>query len=180
MTRLRPNPDPARSIVARFSGVVDGMRQLQTDAGQRPYRVFAVVVGWTGQEVGRGDPVVLSQVELLPTPMVRLRGIRFENKPAGKTDRGYVEVSEISPRYTEAELVRSFHVKPDLTEGLEVFYEVQRDARDGAEGIRRRFVLRGVPDHDAENFMWTIKLSAQDPARGKGGKPARAERSWRK
>jgi hypothetical protein len=179
MSRLRPNPDPAHSLIAGFGGVVDGLRQLQTNVGMRPYRVFAVVVRWSGGEVGRGDPVVETEVELLPTPMVRLRGIRFENRPGGKTDRGYLEVSEISPRYTEAELLSSFHVKP-LTEAHEAFYEVVRDNRDGAPSVRRRFVLRGMPDHDAENFMWVLKLSAQDKDRSKSGKPARAERVWRK
>jgi len=180
VTKLGPNPNPGRSIVAGFAGVVDGLRQLETNAGLRPYRVFAVVVKWSGGEVGRGDPTVESEVELLPTPLVRLKGIRFENKPGGKTDRGYVEVSEVSTRYTEEQLLTAFHVKQPLGEGREAFYEIVRDARDGQPGLRRRFVLRQVPDHDAENFQWILRLSAQDKSRGKDGQVSRPQRVYKR
>lgn len=178
MTRLRPNPDPANSLVASLTGVVDGLRQLQTEVGLRPYRVFAVVIDWTGKEEGRGDPVV-TELELLPTPLVKFRGLRLELKTAGKTDRGYIDISEISPRFTEDQLQRSFHVKP-LTDAQEAFYEVRQDAREGAEPLRRRFVIRGVPERDAENFQWTMRLSAQNQQRDRNGQPNRATRVWRK
>ncbi len=179
MTRLRPHPNPGRSLVASFTGVVDSMRQLLTDAGARPYRVFAVVLEWSGKEEGRGDPKVVVEEEILPTPLVKLRGLRLELKSAGRTDRGYIEVSEISPRFTEDQLQRSFHVKP-LTEAHEAFYEVRQDGRDGAEPVRRRFVIRGVPERDAENFQWVLRLSAQNQQRSRKGQPNKATRVWRK
>ncbi len=174
-----PNPDPERSLVEELGDVADDLRQLNTDLGMRPYRVFAVVIEWTGKEEGRGDPKIVVEQELLPTPLVRMRGLRLELKSAGKTDRGYLEISELSPRYTEDQLQRSFHVKP-LTEAHEAFYEIRQDARDGAEPVRRRFVLRSVPERDVENFQWVIRVFAQNQARDRKGAPNRATRVWRK
>lgn len=177
-----PNPAPERSLFEEMGDVVDDMRQLQTDLGARPYRVFAVVVKWSGGEKGRGDPVVVSDRELLPTPLVRLRGIRTELKSAGKTERGYTEISELSPSYTEDELQQSFHVKQDADkdEAFEQFYEVQQDKRDGRKPVRRRFVLRGPPERDVDNHQWIIRVSSQDADRSRSGQPNKAGRVWRK
>lgn len=179
MTRPHPNPNPERSLFEEMGEIADEMRQIQTDLGARPYRVFAVVLEWSGKEVGRGDPVAIVEKELLPTPLVRMRGIRTELKGAGKTDRGYTEISELSPSYTEDELVRSFHVE-HLTEAQAAFYEVRFDARGGRDPARRRFVLRGVPECDVENHQWIIRVSAQDGSRSRTGEPNKATRQWRR
>ncbi len=173
----RPHPNPDASLVGEFDDVIDEMRQLQTDVGARPYRVFAVVIEWSGKEVGKGDPRVIVERELLPTPLVRLRGVRVERTSIGKAERGYTELSELSPGYTEEELQRSFHVK-QLTEGVEAFYEIQQDRRDpGAP--RRRFTLVSPPERDVENFQWVLRLGRQDPDRARDGKPAKPRRKFR-
>lgn len=165
-----------------FADVVDDLRQLQTDAGNRPYRVFAIVVAWSGGEVGRGDPTVVSERELLPTPLVQLRGIKRHSTSAGKSDRGYTELTELSPSYTEEQLQLSFHVKQPLEklEKFEFFYEIQQDRRDSPDSPRRRFVLRDVPVYDVKNHQWVIHLSSQDKNRGKRGAVSKPERVWRR
>lgn len=174
----RPHPDPDSSLVADFADTIDSMRQLNTDAGMRPYRVFAVVVEHSGGEVGRGDPQVVTEVELLPTPLVQQRGIRRKLGPGGKSDAGYTEITELSPRYTEEQLQRSFHVQ-QLGEQHEAFYEIQMDRRASGDRPRRRYVLRDVPFYDPENHQWVIRLSAQDQKRNARGKPNKPERQWR-
>ena len=161
--------------MAELGDVADEMRQLQTDLGARPYRVFAVVVEHSGGEEGRGNPRVVSEVELLPTPLVSQRGVRTALGPGGKSERGYATISEVSTRYTEEQIQRSFHVKP-LTEKHEAFYEVRLDGRDGKEATRRRYTLRDVPELDAENYQWVLRMSSQDERRTPSGKLNRAER----
>jgi len=168
MAKLRPNRAPERSLADEFGPVADEMRQLLTDSGMRPYRVFAVVVEHSGGEEGRGNARVVSEVELLPTPLVSQRGVRTKLGPGGKSDRGFATISEVSTRYTEEQLQRSFHVKP-ITEGVEAFYEVRLDARDGKNAARRRYALRDVPELDQENFQWVLRVSPQDQKRSPSG-----------
>ena len=168
---LGPNPQPERSLVEDMQPIVDDARQLNTDFGLRPYRVVSVVVRWTGGERGRGDPVVESEKEFLPTPKVKdySASLDGELKAAGITDRGTIRLSEISARYTEDDLDALFHLQP-LPKDREGFVEVRHDRRDG-ETKRRRFVVEGVPFHDAENFQWVCRLLAQDPDRTRAGVP---------
>lgn len=179
MTRPHPNPNPERSLFEEMGEIADEMRQIETDLGARPYRVFAVVLEWTGKEKGRGDPVVVRETELLPTPLVRLRGVRTTAGSGGKAEKGYTEITEISPRYTEDELQWSFHVKQP-SEGVEVFYEVRQDARDGRQPVRRRFVLRSPPERNVEEHEWILRLSVQDERRSRTGEPNKAGRVWQK
>ena len=179
MSKLHPNHAPERSLVDEWNDTADEFRQLATDLGARPYRVFAVVVRHSGGTDGRGDPVVVQETELLPTPLVKSRGQRQDLKSAGKTERGHIELTEVSPRYTEDQLQQMFHVKP-LLDGLEGFYEVRIDRRDGRAPRRRRYTLRGVPELDAENFQWVLKLQKQDGNRARDGEPAKVRRVWRR
>jgi len=148
-----------------MGGLVDELRQIQTDLGMRPYRVWSVLVEWSGGEVGRGDPRVVGEQELLPTPLVDTRPVRFELRSGGRIDRGVITLREISPRYTEDQILAMFHVKP----GFQAFIEVKHDARDGERTERRRFAVVGQPWRDAENFQWVVRIGTEQESRSRDG-----------
>jgi hypothetical protein len=50
--------------------IADNLRQIATDKGIRPYRVFLTWTRWTGVERGQGDEVLIRRAEILPTPRV--------------------------------------------------------------------------------------------------------------
>ncbi len=166
---LHPNPAPDCSLAASMQSIVDDARQLNTDFGIRPYRVFSVVVRWSGGERGRGDASVESEIEFLPTPKLKdYDSLAGDLRSGGEVERGQIKLTEISANYTEADLFTLFHVKP-LTDDREGYVEIRHDGRQGAEPERRRFTLKGAPFHDATNFQWVCMLLAQDQARTKGG-----------
>ena len=174
---VKPGTDPALQgvdcgrpggLVESLGGTADSMRQLLTDAGLRPYRVFSVVVRWSGGAPGRGDVQVVSEQELLPRPLVvDMGGVRGASTAAGKEERGGVMLRQVSPRYTEDDLRALFHQQP-LPQGHEGFLEVRMDGRDGV-AERRRFVVRDVPHRDAGKFEWRVKLAKQSADRTRAG-----------
>lgn len=167
--RLHPNAAPARSLVEQLGSVADDLRQLNTDFGLRPYRMFSVLYRWTGGEIGRGEPEVASTEEFLPTPNVVMGGVRKEPREGGTVERGDVRVTQLSPRYTEDQIRTLFHCRP-LAVGFEGFLEIAVDERDGSTP-RRRYVVVGVPSRDAGAFQWTASLVRQDAARLRDGEP---------
>ncbi len=168
--RLHDNRAPERSLTESLQSVVDEARQIVVDTGLRPYTVHSIVLCWSGGEVGKGTPTTESEIAFEPTPLVDLQPVQQTTTPAGTTERGIVQVSEISARYTEDDVQGLFHVQP-LGPGRDGFIEVRHDKRDGP-AKRRRFRVIGVPWHDAEAFMWRARLVAQDGDRTRQGVPA--------
>jgi hypothetical protein len=168
---VRPNPNPSASLFESMGSVADDMRQIATDLGARPYRVFSIVLRWSGGEVGKGTPQVVGETEYLPTPMLTFGGVRGAVRSAGRVDRGNARLSEVSPRYTEDEISALFHVKP-LAAGMQAFIESRIDERDG-QTQRRRYVLAGPPWRDVENFQWVVPLQTEDAARSRSGEVRR-------
>lgn len=167
----RPLADPCLSLVESLGETVDSLRQLYTDFGLRPYRVHSVVYEWSGGDVGRGLPRVISDEELLPTPrVVDTSGVAGELRSAGLVERGSVRLEQISPRYTEDQVRVLFFALP-LPPGRQGFIEVRIDARDGSTE-RRRFIVRGIPFRDADGFQWRATLLRQDEDRTRSGLPA--------
>jgi len=146
--------------------VADELRQLYTDLGLRPYRVFSVLQGWSGGKVGDGIPRVLREVEFLPTPLVDLTPVRRRPTEGGFTEDGTVTLHEISPRLTEDQVQQL--CSPQLLPGQESYVEVRHDARDG-ETTRRRFTVQGVPFRKAGKFEWWVRLVKANPDRGRAG-----------
>ncbi len=173
---LHPNPAPELSLVEDLGPVADDLRQLFTDFGTRPYRVFSVVVFWTGGEEGRGEETVESETEFLPTPLVDLSRLRSVTTSAGKTEKGFHVMTEVSPRYTEDDIRTLFHVQP-LPKGRTGYIEIQMDRRD-AQAKRRRFAVRGVPARRADEFDFRVSLSVQDQARLRSGQPDRPPKAF--
>lgn len=145
----------------------DELRQLYTDVGLRPYRVFSVVVQWSGGKIGVGVAVVARQTEFLPTPLVDLSPVWSEVKSAGKVEDGVATLRQISPRLTEDE-VRGLFFQDEIEPGQEGFLEVVHDARDG-QTERRRFTVRGAPYRKAGKFEWTCRLQRARKDRKRDG-----------
>ncbi len=160
---LHPNRRPSTSLVEDLGDVVDDARQLLTDFGLRPYRVFSVVVRWTGGAVGKGSPQVLSEREFLPTPNVVFLGkggsLGKRMTEGGTSERGEVLMTELSPRYTEDD-INSLFCRQPLPSTDEGFVEVRMDERDG-QTIRRRFFPL-VPYRRAAKFDWAVRLRKQN------------------
>jgi len=161
---------PSRTLVEELGSVVDDLRQLNTDFGLRPYRVFSVRVRWTGGEVGRGECRTESVTEFLPTPRLDEPGVQGAPRSAGLPERGQARLRELSPRYTEDQIRGLLCCSLSLPPGVEGWVEVMMDARDGL-AQRRRFVVSGMPYRDAGRFEWRATLIRQDQDRARGGEP---------
>jgi hypothetical protein len=168
-TGLGPHPAPERSLAEELGELVDDARQLNTDFGLRPYRVFSVLYEWSGGAVGKGRVQRVREQEFLPTPLVDLRPVRSTPRNAGKVEEGQVTLREVSPRYTEDQIA-GLLFQDGLGVGQEGFVEVQYDRRGGL-AKRRRFGVHGVPWHDAEKFEWVVRMVRARPDRKRSGKP---------
>lgn len=166
-----PSQAPERSLAEEMGAVVDDARQLLTDFGLRPYRVFSVLYQWSGGEVGRGRITLVREAEFLPTPLVDLRPVRTTPRNAGKVEEGVVHLREVSSRYTE-EQISGLLFQEGLQPGQEGFVEVLHDGRDGPAPKRRRFQVTGAPWHDAERFEWVTRMVRARPDRKRSKKPA--------
>lgn len=159
---------PEASLVEDLGEVADDLRQLNTDFGLRPYRLFSVVSRWTGGSKGRGTQVLVQETEFLPTPEVanvdRLAG---QLGSAGLNEVGTIRVTELSPRLTEDDIRDLFHIQP-LPQDQEGWLELRIDRRDGST-TRRRFVVKGAPMRRADEFDWHVKLFEQDVRRSRAG-----------
>lgn len=166
------------SLGAELGAVVDDARALVAELGLRPYRVFSVLVRWTGGQRGRGTQELVSRTEVVPPPEVDLRPLRRPARDAGQPERGEVTLRKVSPQYTEEEVQRLF--PRTLATGQEAFLEVVADGRfeDGAEPARRRFVVCGAPYLDQMRFEWIVPMRPQDDRMGPGGAPQAPPAPW--
>jgi hypothetical protein len=141
-----------------------------------PYTVHAVRIRWSGNEIGRGDPQIVFDQPLKPTPKVgSVSAWERRLETAGVVERGDAVLTGVSPRYTEDELTH--YLSPNV-DGEEAFFEVRIDERDGTT-TRRRFVLATVPERRPTRLDWRLKLTAQDADRERDGTPrAPRERVW--
>jgi len=146
-----------RSLVEDLVPVADDLRQLYTDFGGRPYRVFLVWVGWSadadgdgvirGRELrledgerGVGRPSLLREEELLPTPsVVGLSALSDTSSALGSEEEGTVQVDQVSLSYSE-EVLRGLlpeYRDPDhpqsLRDGVSFFWEIV-EARPAGRG----------------------------------------------
>ena len=166
---LRLNPDPARSLVEQLGEVADGIRQLYTDFGLRPYEIRSVIIRWSGGERHRGIPEVISATPLLPTPLIQnIEQLSEELRPSGTVERGIVRLTEISPRYTRDDIMVLF--PRALAPGEEHFIEATIDDRDGLT-MRLRYVISGIPELEADQFQWAVRMIKQDEDRTRDGRP---------
>lgn len=141
--------------------------------------------------VGVGRSIVLCEVELLPTPLVSsLNGVGKDQDSVGLTERGGVQVSQISARYSEdllMGLVEPFRdpEKPDnFRPAIEFFWEIREDrpagfvapgysidpaARQELLPVRRRFHVSSTPEREPSAFQWIVNLNRADGERTRSG-----------
>jgi len=155
-----------RSLIESLADVVDDARQIAVDLGARPKTVHAVRVRWSGGEIGRGEPLVVADVALLPTPKVSESGLDRPLSSGGAQERGDVVLTGVSTRYTEDEL--AIYLAAAGVEAHEAFFEIRLDERDGST-TRRRYTLAKPPERRL--FDWRVTLRRQDTDRARSGAP---------
>ena len=165
------------NLVEGLGDVVDDIRQIASDLGARPYTYHSIKVQWSGGEIGRGAPKVVSETEIKPTPQTRPVGFMSRDLDAGgAAERGDMTLTGISPRYTEDEIDELFGTS--VEDGYEVFIEQRIDDRDGVTR-RRRFMLAGAPERRATMADWKVTIRKADSDRERDGavRPER-EQVW--
>ena len=177
----QPNVDPSlhalaapeTSLVESLGSIVDDVQQIATDLGARPYRVFSVTYRWSGGDVGRGLPEVISETELLPTPETSsMTAIRRNLLAGGTVERGGLTLKYVSPRYSEDQLDDlCFGTQECQGPGVQTFIEVSIDRRDGDRTRRRRFAIAAAPYRDVDAMSWRIDMIKQDADRSPSGVP---------
>jgi hypothetical protein len=190
-----------RTLLHRFSPMIDRMRQKLTDYGMRPYNVFLTWTKWHGGERGEGTETIIRRLPVLPNPSIEdLTGISLQPYSGGVLPVGSVRVSKISMRYAqdllmglvlpcdpEASFMSQVHggppVDPMMTaiateevgEPYEFFYEVVEDGRSngGRPAVRSRFRPLSAPFRDAANAGWIIVLERVSEDMQRSGSPPR-------
>lgn len=172
--KVHPLMFPGRSLVYSIAPAVDQIRQIATDLGVRPYRVYLVHVMWTGSHRGEGQPTEISRREILPTPKVSDMSSTMQVlRSMGMTEEGTISVSQISLRFTEDDLMGK---TPDLIDpelrrtGLrnaEFFWEVVESRPTDPLAIPRRYTPPSdVPMRGTTGWRVTLTKQTSDRARG--------------
>lgn len=136
------------------------------------YEVALIRTRWTGGERGVGVEEVTSDVAVLPTPKISdLSGLQAQNYSVGMLEVGTLTVSEISPRYSEDELVGNYAGGAAIPLDENFYWEVRSQASPGEMGERRRFTCVSAPGLDPLRFQWTIHLVRAQQDRSRSGEP---------
>jgi hypothetical protein len=141
-------------------GVVDEVRSLiHAELGTRPNRVWLVRRSWSGPEVGEGSPTD-TEVEILPPPRVTDLALRATLRPAGREEEGDVLLTEVSLRYSEAELYGPTDKRTE--------FRYRIDEAHGQARKSRFFVCKSNPlprrgDQPGDQSDWAITLHATEP-----------------
>jgi len=151
-------------------GCLDELRQLNAELGARPYRVFLVRTRWSGKRRGQGVETVFSEDEILPTPKLsELSSLQRTMLDIGSDEQGGMNVSEISPRYTEWQLLG---LNPDgsaVPENETFSWEISLSRGDAGSKKRRRFTVQGIPGYNASRLEWTVRLGRAGSDRNPDG-----------
>lgn len=153
-----PNASLDTSLVDDLVDTVDSLRsELLPAFGVRAQRVFLLRRRWSGGARGEGTASILSEVEVLPPPLLekaapRTAEERYEMKSHGRDEEGELKASEISLRYTEAEL--DDRAIPAADEFLWKVIDAH-----GQQQVARYYVPASPPRVDREKTIgWTVIL----------------------
>jgi len=165
MPKVQPLPADrlGRTVVVRLGRVADKVRQVATNLGARPYRVFLVWTVASGEERGEGTTKEIKRLEILPTPRVKsLDNVTFNPYHAGVFPLGAIQVDEVTTSLTEDDLrgLTVPKVEDQIPERFDFYYEVVEDGRAGPDVKVRpqSYRLLGQPFLDAENVSWVLRL----------------------
>jgi hypothetical protein len=100
-------PDQAKNtLAAKFGPIADKLRQIATDMGIRPYRVFLTWTKWTGVERGQGVEVLIRRAEILPTPeVISIDNMNNVAMHAGVLPTGTLRIGKISTTYFSRDIL---------------------------------------------------------------------------
>lgn len=155
------------TLMASLIPCIDSVRDIYSCLGVRAYQVWLVRTQWSGGERGVGQESVLEALQVLPTPKVDgMGGVQRSTHQFGTVDDGSVTVSEVSARYTEAELLGQAVGSGASTPDDQNFYWEVRDVTGQPGEQRRRFTVVGVPDRDMARVEWTVRLQRAGEDRG--------------
>ena len=159
----------AATLARDFIGLADDLRDLLTFFGLRSYRVSLVKVRWSGGRRGRGVADVYSVESILPTPKIApLNGVAELAMVAGLTEVGAIELSQVSGRFTEDELLGRIPQTGDVPLDEEFFYEVEFFPQEGPT-VKRRFIPKSVPAYQPGRLQWTVTLEKANRDRERDG-----------
>ena len=166
--QVHPAPAAWRTLADSLGPTVDRIRQIRTDLGLTPYRVFLVHWMWPGKR-GLGRPREISRKEILPTPRVQdMTATSFSVSAFGLAEGGGLFVDRISQRYSEADLTG---LTPDLLDPVrqqtsagnaEFFWEVRESRCTNPPTKPRRYAVSGVPMLNRTGLHWRVNLTKQD------------------
>jgi len=149
------------SLARKLIPVVDRIRDLYTQLGARPYRVWIIRTRFAGQRRGVGVEQVTHELELLPTPLVvDLRSLSEMVTPVGVNEQGIVQLQYISGRYTEEQLIGVGPEGSPVASNETVYYEIEFFRADGGPSERRRFRLDSAPQYNSTQFQWLVTLGS--------------------
>lgn len=179
MPKIRPlAPGQAkRTLAARFAPLADRMRQLNTNMGVRPYRVWLVWTKFGGDERGAGTERVVRRKEILPTPKVVELDVTFASYAAGTAGDGDLKLEEVSAQFRYDELRGTPCPTGDeetVEQPYDFYYEVQLDDRQEGPGHpnqRNRYRLKGQPWLRPGMVMWSLILENASADAQRDGTP---------
>ncbi len=161
----------SNALIPSLTGVVDDIRDIYTQLGARPYEVTLIWTQWSGGDRDRGVEQVVKQCPLLPTPKVSdLANLNKEIMSIGSEEVGGIRVSEISPRFTEDQLIGFSDDGTPVPSDMNFYYEVFFPRAKGP-GVRRRFTVNGAPNYNPTRFQWWIDLQRAYEDRTRQGDP---------
>ena len=156
-----------RSLADSLGPTCDRIRQIKSDLGFSPYRVFLIHWRWPGKR-GIGRPVEVSRKEILPTPRVQdMSATTLGLSAFGMTEGGGLFIDRISQRYSEADLLGT---TPDMTDwdrpqtsasNVEFFWEVRERRNTFPPTKPRRYAVSGVPMLNRTGLHWRVNLVKQ-------------------
>lgn len=160
------------SLGQKLVPAVDKIRDINTQMGLRPYRVNIVRTRWSGGVRSRGVEQVISELEILPTPLVvDMRSLSEVVTAVGVEDEGMVQLQQISGRYTEEHLLGNGPNGAPPGADVNVYYEIEFFRRDGGPSEKRRFIREGIPMYLAGQVQWQITLVSATENRARNGSP---------
>lgn len=161
------------SMLGELFECVDYIRQIPVDLGARPYRVFLVWTRWSGEDRGEGVESLVREEEILPVPKVQeISSVQLQLLDIGTDEQGSLQISQISPRYTENQLLGRHQDGSGVSRNETFSWEVRLDKGDVSDlKKRRRFMIKGVPSFKADSLQWTVNLIRAGSDREHDGRP---------
>lgn len=161
-----------RTLARKFIPLGDRLRDLLTKFGLRTNRTSLVFIQWSGGQRGVGTPTVISEELILPSPKINdLSILSADVQDLGINEQGQIEVSEISGRYTEEQLMGRSADGSDTPEDTEFFWEIEFPKPDGTPGEKRRFFPRSAPSYEPGKLQWRLRLERSTDDRARNGDP---------